>query len=317
MDGGGRLLKSVVGPRRTGASGAPVLPVMDVGTRPRRRFGFRRGSVGVPLERRLPAGLGWWLTASFFLGVGTLGVIQGDQMPVFRAHYGEPHHAVARLFGFGIEKVVISGIAELKEGEVMRATGISPIQALPFIDVDAMQARLEALPLVKEASVRKLYPDEISITLVERKPFALWQNQGDIFVIAADGTVIDSMQDERFLGLPFVVGEGANERVGEYVQLLDHAGPLRSHILAASLVSGRRWNLKLDNGMTVALPENDTGAAVERLVALEKNDRVLDRDVMALDLRQSDRITLRLTEEAASARADALKKKPKAPGSNV
>ncbi len=329
MDGGRRLLRPVetqaaraaaAGSRGRGrpasAPTAPVLPILEPSPR-RGRRPSSRSSVAVPLDRRLPRGIGTWLLGAFYGAVGIAGLAMGDQVAAFRTHHGEIHHALARLVGLGIDRVVISGIAELKEGEVLRAAGIDPRQSMPFVDIAEMQQRIEALPLVKQASVRKLYPNEITITLTEREPFALWQNQGDVFVVAADGTVIDTMQDERFVNLPFVVGEGANRRVGDLLKLRAAAGPLGSRISAATLVGGRRWNLRLDNGLVVALPEDGAIDAVRRLGDLEKSERILEKDIIQVDLRQPDRMTLRLTEEAVAARAEAAKKRPKPTGGEV
>jgi cell division protein FtsQ len=129
-------------------------------------------------------------------------------------------------------------------------------------------------------------------------------------VIAADGTVIDRTLRDRHQSLPFVVGEGANERLAEYLAILAAAGPLRERIRAGTLVSDRRWTLKLDNGLDVRLPDDDVAGALRRLEKLEREGKILERDVLAIDLRQPDRVTLRLSEEAAAARAELLKKKP-------
>src|SRR4029079_4677515 len=162
-------------------------------------------------------------------------------------------------------------------------------------------------PLVRRASVRKLYPNELVIGITERAPHALWQLNGELFIIATDGTVIDLMQDERFIGLPLVVGERANLRNSDYLTLLEAAGPLKSRIRAGTLVSGRRWTLKMDNGMDVRLPELGTAQALARLLKLEREQKILDKDVLAVDLRMPDRVVVRLTEEAAAARMDTLK----------
>ena len=119
------------------------------------------------------------------------------------------------------------------------------------------------------------------------------------------------MQDEpRFADLPLVVGEQANLRTKEYLALIEAAGPLKSRIRAGTLVSGRRWTLKMDNGMDVRLPEHGAKDALARLVKLEREQGILEKDVIAIDLRMPDRVVVRLTEEAAAARAEALKKKP-------
>ena len=165
------------------------------------------------------------------------------------------------------------------------------------------------MPLIKNASVRKLYPNELIVGIEERKPYAIWQLNGELFVIAADGTVIDLMQDDRFLGLPFVVGEFANTRTKEYLALLEAAGPLKKRIRAGTLVSGRRWTLKMDNGLDIRLPEIGAKEAVAHLAKLEQERKILEKDVLAIDLRMPDRVVVRLSEEAAAARLEAQKKK--------
>jgi cell division protein FtsQ len=122
--------------------------------------------------------------------------------------------------------------------------------------------------------------------------------------------VIDSFEDARFAYLPLVVGEEANLHTKDYLALLEAAGPLKGRIRAGTLVAGRRWTLKIDNGIDVRLPEHGIGAALARLVKLEREQGILQKDVIAIDLRMPDRVVVRLTEEAAAARLDGLKKKP-------
>jgi cell division protein FtsQ len=315
MDGGGRYLQ----PMTAYPAGHAVAHAASGSRRPgssRINKGFgssrsvRRRSAGVPLERRIPRFLGTALTLGFFGGVTLLGLWQGGHLNEFIRDHGEPHHFLARAVGLGLEQVTISGIAQMRENEVLMAAGLSSKVSLAFLDVNDVRERLEHVPLVKSATVRKLYPNELVITLTEREPHAIWQNNGELFIIAADGTVIDLMQDERFVGLPLVVGENANTRSKDYLALLDAAGPLKSRIRAGSLVSGRRWTLKMDNGMDVRLPEQGAADALARLVKLEREQKILEKDVLAIDLRMADRVVVRLTEEAALARAEALKKKP-------
>ena len=168
--------------------------------------------------------------------------------------------------------------------------------------------------MIREASVRKLYPGEIAINLVEREPYALWQVKGDLFLIAQDGTVIDKMDDGRFAYLPLVVGPDANKRAKDYIALLGEAGSFGSRIRAGSLVAGRRWNLKLDTGADIRLPEQGAGAALKRLASLEQDFRISEKDLIAIDMRQPDRVTMRLTEEAATTRFEQLKSKTKKKG---
>lgn len=286
-------------------------PQLLVSERSRRWSRLCRSATAVPLAERLPQRVGTVLALGFLaLSIGS-GAVLGGHVEAMRETYGEPRHILARLVGLGIDRVTISGIAELSEIEVLVAAGIDPKTSLAFFDADEARRRLEATPMIREATVRKLYPGEVAITIVEREPYALWQVKGELFLISADGTVIDKMDDGRFTRLPLVVGDDANNRAKEYIALLAEAGPLAQHIRAGSLISGRRWNLKLDNGMDVRLPEVDPAAAVKRLAGLEADLRLLDKDLLAIDLRQPDRVVMRLTEEAAAARAEQLKSKNK------
>ncbi len=294
MDGGGRFRR----PLSAGPSGRAA-----VGTSSSYR-------VAAGLHRKLPRFFGTTLTLAFFALVAVTGAVLGGHVEAFRERHGEPRHALARLVGLGLDQVTIAGISRLTEAEILGAAGISAKGSLAFLDAAEVRDRLERVPLIKTASVRKLYPNELVVTLVEREPHALWQRDGEVFVIAADGTVIDVMQDARFANLPLVVGEDANRRTGDYLALLDAAGPLRGRVVAGTLVSGRRWTLKIDNGVDVRLPEIGASDAMARLAKLDREQKVLDKDVIAIDLRISDRVVVRLTEEAMAARLDTVKKKP-------
>ena len=210
--------------------------------------------------------------------------------------------------------VTISGAHELKEQDILAISGIGPRNSLLFLDAAKIRANLKLLPIVKDASITKLYPDRLLIEIEERSPFALWQHGGKLRVVAEDGVALGLIKDRRFVHLPFVAGEGANEKIGEYMALLDAAGDLRERIFAGVRVASRRWTLKLTSGIDVLLPERDPGAAMARLVDLQRVYHILDKDVLSLDLRQPDRLTARLSEEAAAARTAALARTASAKG---
>jgi cell division protein FtsQ len=210
--------------------------------------------------------------------------------------------------------VTISGERELKEQDILTVAGIRPQNSLLFLDVAKIRERLKRLPLVKEAAVTKLYPDRLLIEIEERQPFALWQCDGELKIVAADGVPLAAVHDKRFVHLPFVVGLGANENLGQYMALLDAAGDLRERIVAGVRVSGRRWTLKTASGIDVLLPETEPEAALATLAELQRAYHVLDKDILSLDLRQPGRLVARLTEDAAAERAAALASKAKPKG---
>jgi cell division protein FtsQ len=164
-----------------------------------------------------------------------------------------------------------------------------------------------ANPWIAYAAVLKLYPDRLLITITERRAFALWQRNGTVNVVADDGTVLQPFVDDRYGGLPLVVGNGAERRAKDFIGLLDHYPQIRSSVRAVVLVAERRWNLRLTNGMDVRLPESDPQTALDRLVKLDNEKKLLSRDITNIDLRLPDRVTVRLSDAAAQARDEALK----------
>lgn len=252
-------------------------------------------------------GSGLVMAAILFSAVFVYGALKGGAYDDFVARNGALHDIAARALGFGLDVITISGQRELSEHEVLAVAGLSDRNSLPFLDAREVRERIKAAPLVREASVRKLYPNRLVIELTERDAHALWQKDGDIFVISADGTPIDSIHDDRFVHLPFVVGDGANERIAEFHRIVEAAGDLKSKIRAGVLVTHRRWNVKLTTGVDVKLPEIGAEAAMAALAKLAKEQRIIEKDLISIDMRIPGRLVARLTEEAAAARTETKK----------
>ena len=188
--------------------------------------------------------------------------------------------------------------------------------SLLFLDVEQARERLKTNPWIADATVLKLYPGELQIAIKERLAFALWQKDGRVSVIADDGTVLEPFVAPQ----PDPAAAGGRPRRRDAGEGLPGAARSLSadratSVRASILVGERRWNLRLKNGIDVRLPETDVAAALERLVALDREKKLITRDIVAIDLRLPDRVTVRLSDAAAQARADALKdKKPKKKG---
>jgi cell division protein FtsQ len=259
----------------------------------------------IRLDRPAPHKLDVALTLLVLLGAALLGAERGGQLDGVAAEAGRAGDWVACSLGLGMAVVTVSGASHMSEARILAIAGIDASRSLPFFDVAEAKARLEADPLVKQASVRKLYPNQVVIDIVERAPYAVWQKDGDVSAIAADGATIDEVADDRYAGLPFVVGDGANGRAREYVALLDAMDELRPRVEAGVLVDQRRWNLRLKSGLDVKLPEDNPQGAIAELLALQRQSRILDKDALALDFRVPGRVFVRLSEDAAAAWAEA------------
>jgi cell division protein FtsQ len=266
---------------------------MVVSAAPRRRT--ERGSFLFRLMVLLTArGAGVGIALVLLAASGIYGTMLGGQYAAFVRTEGTIPDFLARTAGFGVNAVTIAGAHELSEKQILDAVDIRRTNSLLFLNVAKLRDRLVALPLVKDASVSKLYPNRVMIEIEERRPYALWQKDGGVKIIAADGTPITTLDETHFSNLPFVVGDGANARIGEYFALLDAAGDLRGRIKAGILIAERRWTLKMSNGVEVDLPEMGAAAAVAELARLQNKYGVLDKNIVALDLRFPGRRIARL-----------------------
>jgi len=328
MDGGGCLDQPLMrsGPltaEEVGASlGAPHRPRVEhdlrLGRADRLAFlaGYRRkiGRWASRIIRLPPPGLG--VAGSILLLGASLGygAIAGGHVPAIVDWIKDVRDAAANTVGFRIAAISLTGPKEISREEILTTAGVTGRASLLFLDADAARARLLANPWIADAAVLKLYPDRLQITITERQAFALWQKDGRVGVIAADGTVLEPFVEDRYLGLPRVVGRGAERQAKDFLAIIDRYPDIRSQLRASILVAERRWNLRLNNGIDVRLPETNVAQALERLVALEREKKLLSRDIVAIDLRLPDRVSVRLSDAAAQAREEALKDKKKKKG---
>jgi len=258
-----------------------------------------------------PPGVG--VAASALLLAATLGygAFAGGHVTAIVDWLKDARDSAANAAGFRIAAISLTGPKEVSREEILTTAGVTGRASLLFLDAAAARTRLLANPWIADAAVLKLYPDRLQITITERQAFALWQKDGRVSVIAADGTVLERFVENRYLGLPLVVGRGAQRQAKDFLAIVDRYPDIRSAVRASVLVAERRWNLRLNNGIDVRLPEADVEQALDRLVALDRDKKLLSRDIVAVDLRLPDRVTVRLSDAAAQVRDDALKDKKK------
>jgi cell division protein FtsQ len=236
-------------------------------------------------------------------GSGSSSGTGGGSLTTFRERIGD---ATASL-GLRVETIVIEGRANTPEPLLRAALGISKGDPILGFSLDAARRNVEKLSWVEQATIERRLPDTIVVQLVERRPFAIWQNQGKFVLIDRDGQMVTNEDVGQFRQLPLVVGLGAPGAATPLIDaLMQHPG-LLARLVAAVRVGERRWNLQLRGGMNVMLPEGHEAAAIDRLVALQQDHALLDRPLEVVDMRLPDRLVLRPRAEPA---ADAAAKKP-------
>lgn len=209
--------------------------------------------------------------------------------------------------GFTVNRVEVVGIRNMDNGPVYAIALDQKSMAMPLVDADAIRERLLRFGWIKDARVSRRLPDTLVIDIVERRPAALWQDRGRLALVDSDGTVIDRVSVTKMPDLPLLVGPGANRHGSDLDRLLDSAPALKPQLVSATWVGGRRWDISLQTGETIALPEGEAAArtALMKFADLDKSTGLLGRGLVRFDLRLPGKMIVRFTQPPAQADAAA------------
>ncbi len=212
-------------------------------------------------------------------------------------------HQLIAAVGFRLDEVTVRGRGQTTTNDVLHALQIVHGDSIFAFDTDDARIRLERLDWVTSAQVTRLLPNTVHIELVEQKPFAIWQlKKRLVAVVDQNGRQITDKNIEQYGYLPLIMGHGAPRRSSDFIAMVQKFPALAPRVRAYRRVADRRWDLRLENGVTVLLPETNVEAALVELVGADAQYRLLSRDVTAIDLRLPDRFTVRLAPDAAARR---------------
>jgi cell division protein FtsQ len=253
----------------------------------------------------IPRHLGTVSLVAFYAATGIYGVsLSGESRDVTQA--------LTSAAGFAINNVKVSGNAETSEIDILERLGLDGTTSLMALDVVETRAALKTLPWVRDAEVRKVYPDTIEIKLTERTAFGIWQHGDELSIIEQTGSVIAPLRDNKFAYLPLFVGRDAETGAEEIMADFDQWPDVKKRVKSFIRVAGRRWDIRLDNGVIVKLPEHDMAKAMAVLAKFNQEQDLVERDIVAVDLRLEDRTTVQLSEGAAKRRTAAVEARAKA-----
>ena len=209
--------------------------------------------------------------------------------------------------GFGIEAIEITGQTLTDDKDIIALLTVGTGNSTLTFDAQKAQARLEWLRAVKSATVRKVYPDKIIVSIVEKVPVARWRVGDTTWLIDEAGRRIGT-DIASYTDLPLVIGEGAADDAVVMARILDRHEALQENLAALSRIGDRRWDLVYRNGLRVQLPERGVAQALVHLEMYQRDYQLLDRDVTLIDLRVPGLVTLKPGEIATQQIADSKKK---------
>lgn len=201
---------------------------------------------------------------------------------------------VGAITPFKLADVTVEGRDYVERSAILAALNVSRGDSLLGIDLQASRKRLEAIDWVEWATVERRLPETLYVTLKERRAVAIWQNGSEYTLIDKNGrTVRASRMPPGAESLLLLGGPGAPEHVGDLLLLLTYEPTVARQLRAAVWVGQRRWNLVLNNGVEIWLPEEDAIAALQQLARLDGQHKLLGREFGVVDLRLPDKLYLR------------------------
>ena len=252
------------------------------------------------LQRRRLVRLGIsTLTAAVLIGIG--GWALSSNAPArLAAKAGDVSDWAMIGAGLTVREVKLSGRTWADESDISVALGLYVGQTIFDIDLKDARVRLEALGWIESARVSRRLPSTLEVHIVEREPFALWQLRKRLVLIDRAGETILRKGLGGFTYLPLIVGEDAPDYAAGLLDILSGRPELFERVDSATRVGMRRWNVRFGNGVDVYLPEDGVAEAWRRLGALQDEQGILDREVEVIDLRQKDRLIIRMPPRVAA-----------------
>lgn len=208
--------------------------------------------------------------------------------------------SVAERPEFMVQLLRIEGASGPTADQIREKLGLRlPVSSFEM-DLDAMHDAVLELDTVAQAKIAIRKGGVLAVDVVERLPSVVWRSASGIGTLDANGHPVAPLLSrlER-PDLPLIVGEGADAKVPEALEVLEVAGPLQGRVRGLVRVGLRRWDLIVEPAIRLMLPEDDPVSAFEQVIALHQAQALLDRDIVAVDMRIPARPTVRLNGPAA------------------
>ena len=195
--------------------------------------------------------------------------------------------------GFVVSKVLVNGRIETSREDLLVALSIKSGTPILTFNAKLARIRVEALPWVQQAIIKRQLPDVIHLSILERRPLALWQRNGVLSLVDETGDLIPLNDVSAYASLIILVGKDAPAKAKSLFKILARQPQLAKRVTAAVRVGGRRWNLHLNSQIKILLPERGADEAWKHLATLFKKYRQLFNKLETIDLRLTDRVVIK------------------------
>ncbi len=195
--------------------------------------------------------------------------------------------------GLVVADVIIDGRNRTPLSQLQTAIDIAPNDPLLKLDLSKIQTRIEDLNWVDVALISRTYSGIVTVKLIEKIPFVIWDRPGTgRVVIDTKGGIIKGVSPDEYAQLLTVRGVDAPNHTVHLMQMILAQPSVADNIKGAEWIGNRRWDLITVQGARIHLPEGDMGYALSRLAKIQDEKNILKQNLRSIDLRASDRIIL-------------------------
>ncbi len=207
---------------------------------------------------------------------------------------------------FTVKMMIVEGASSELAASIRKSLAIEfPVSSFN-LQLDELKETVQALDAVARVTLQFRSRGVLIVEVDERVPVAVWRSRDGLVLLDQTGhrtaAVLSRVSRPD---LPLVAGLGADAAVPEALQLFDAARPIRKRLRGLVRVGDRRWNLVLDRGQTIKLPELEPVTALNKVIELNVAQDLLERDVSVVDFRNPKRPILRLGSTAIRSFQDA------------
>lgn len=205
--------------------------------------------------------------------------------------------------GFVVRNIEIDGLDHMNRDTVYGIVTDANTMSMASVDLSGIRQKLLNYGWVADAQVSRRLPDTLVVSITERKPAAVWQQNEQLSLVDANGMVLEPVTAENMpKDIPLVIGPDANRQAAALVALLSAAPRLKPLIAGASWVGNRRWDLRFQTGETLQLPEGNDAAA-RALTAFADTDAshpLLGKGYARFDARSGTQLMIKLSTPSAA-----------------
>ena len=244
--------------------------------------------------------LRWSLSGMFIILIASIVLKTNDYGDRLLSELPKYQVSISGGVGLVVDEVLVNGRQNTTKASLLEALNVKLGEPILGLDLDVIQSRVVALPWVKIAHIQRQLPDKVLINIQERRPTGRWQKNGRLTLIDEDGVTIRKLSGNLFQHLPIIIGNDAPAKVKQVLPILKKEPELFRRVKALTFVGSRRWNVRVDDKIDIKLPEKQIDKAWSHLATIEKGHKVLNRDVIAVDMRIIDQFIIKLTPAKAS-----------------